>query len=282
MKLSNRIAIITGAGRGIGRAIALTFAREGASLVLAARSAGELEHAASLVEEAGGQVCCVPTDVSLRDQVETLIERALARFGRMDILVNNAGIQGPIGSTHEVDVQAWVGTVAVNLFGTFFCTKAALPSMIEQGRGKIINLSGGGATSPRPYFSAYGASKAAVVRFTETVAKEMGAYNIQINAIAPGAVNTGMLDEILSAGQKAGEKELSEAQERARFGGTPPERAAALAVFLASDAADTITGRLISAVWDPWERWQKEGTPNFSDGTYTLRRVDGCSVVIKE
>ena len=145
--------------------------------------------------------------------------------------------------------------------------------MIKQKSGKIINFSGGGATSARPHFSAYGASKTAVVRLTETIAEENKPFNIQINAIAPGAVNTRMTGEVISAGKEAGEKGLAEAVKQLETGGTPLEKPANLAVFLASGESDGITGRLISAVWDDWQVIAKQTAQSKSGDLYTLRRI---------
>ncbi len=192
--------------------------------------------------------------------------------------MNNAGIQPPIGPLVENDPEAWMQAVAVNLFGPFHCTQAVLPGMIARKSGKIINLSGGGATAPRPNFSAYAASKAALVRLTETLAEEVRPFNIQVNAIAPGAVNTRMLEEVLRAGEAAGD-ELAAAQRRRVEGGTPPEMAAALVVFLASSASNGLTGKLISAAHDDWRDWDGGRIAELADTSwYTLRRLDPHTV----
>ena len=202
-----------------------------------------------------------------------MVGSVIGKWGKVDILVNNAGIQGPIGSVIETGIDEWIKTVHVNLIGTFLCTRAVLPSMIKQQRGKIINLSGGGATSPRPNFTAYGVSKTGVVRFTETLAEEVSKFNIQVNAIAPGSVNTKMTEEILNAGKAAGDKAISEARNQLETGGTPPEKAAALAVFLASEKSDGLTGRLISAVWDDWQQFPGQIEKIMASDLYTLRRI---------
>ena len=145
--------------------------------------------------------------------------------------------------------------------------------MIKAGSGKIINMSGGGATSPRANFTAYGVSKAALVRFTETLAEELKPHNIQVNAIAPGAVRTQMTEEIVIAGQLAGSRELQQAQGILREGGDSAENAAELAVFLASAESDGITGRLISAVWDDWRHLGEHSEEIAASDLYTLRRV---------
>lgn len=273
MKLKDKVAIVTGAGRGIGRAIALAFAREGADIVVFSRTLSEVEETANQIRALGRRALALRVDVSQKEAAENMVESALREFGKIDVLVNNAGILGPIGPLVENDPSHWVETIKVNLIGTFLCCKAVLPIMIKQGRGKIINLSGGGAAYPRPRFSAYGASKAAVVRLTETLAEELKEFNVQVNAIAPGAINTRIQGEILAAGEVAGEKALAEARKARETGGTPPNVPAALAVFLASDESDGLTGKLISAVWDDWQSMGKRVSEIMSTELYTLRRV---------
>jgi 3-oxoacyl-[acyl-carrier protein] reductase len=147
--------------------------------------------------------------------------------------------------------------------------------MIRQRRGKIINLSGGGATGPRPNFSAYAASKAAVARLTETLAEEVKPHNIQVNAIAPGAAATRMQDQIIAAGARAGEQALAEARRVLETGGTPLHSPAALAVFLASDDSDGLTGRLIAVAHDGWQSWDADRIAEvMSAPWFTLRRMD--------
>lgn len=273
MKLEDKIAVITGAGRGIGKAISLTFAKEGANLVLLSRTLSELKKTAEEVGALGRRALILRADVSNEEQVEKSIDLAVREFGTIDILVNNAAIQGTIGPLVDNDVSKWIETIHINLVGVFLCCRSVLPHMIKKRRGKIINFSGGGATSPRPYFSAYGVSKAAVVRLTETLAKEVEAFNIQVNAIAPGTVNTRMLQQVLEAGTAAGEDELEHCRQQLESGGTPPELAAALALYLASDESDGLSGRLISAVWDDWQNMTQRIPVIQSCELYTLRRM---------
>jgi 3-oxoacyl-[acyl-carrier protein] reductase len=273
MKLAGKTAIITGAGRGIGRAIALAFARETADVLVASRTLSEVAETAQQVRDLGRHALALKVDVSNRGEVAGMVAQALEKFGKVDILVNNAGICGPIGPLVENDPERWLQTIRINLFGVLFCSRAVLPFMIRQRRGKIINLSGGGASSPRPNFSAYAASKAAIVRLTETLAEEVKGFNIQINAIAPGAVNTRLTDEILAAGSAAGEETLARTRRQKETGGAPPERAAALAVFLASEESEGLSGRLISAVWDDWESMNGRIDQIMASDLYTLRRV---------
>ena len=273
MKLKDKVAIVTGAGRGIGKAIALTFAEEGAHVVVVSRSLPEVMETAAQAEALGRHALALKVDVSKKEAVAHMVGSAVKEFGKIDILVNNAGIQGPIGLMVENDIEHWAETINVNLIGTFLCIKAVLPVMLKRRQGKIINLSGGGATSSRPHFSAYASSKAAVVRLTETLAEEVKVFNIQVNAIAPGAVNTRMLEQVLAAGDAAGEKTQAEAKKQLETGGTPPKKAAALAVFLASDESDGLTGRLISAVWDDWQGMVGRIPEITASDLYTLRRI---------
>lgn len=273
MKLKDKVAIVTGSGRGIGRAIALAFAKEGGEVVVVSRTLPEIEETAEKLRALGGRVMVVRADVSKKEHVENLVRSVIKEVGRVDILVNNAGVQGPIGPLVVNDIDRWIQAVHINLIGTFLCCRAVLPGMMERRQGKIINFSGGGAASPRPRFTAYGSSKAAVVRLTETLAGEVKEFNIQVNAIAPGAVNTKMLHEVLEAGEAAGEKALAAARRQLETGGTPPETAAALAVFLASDQSDGLTGRLISAVWNDWQGISERIPEIMSTDMYTLRRI---------
>jgi NAD(P)-dependent dehydrogenase (short-subunit alcohol dehydrogenase family) len=276
MKLRDKVAIVTGAGRGIGRAIAIAFGREGANVVAASRTLSEVSDTAKEIEALGRQCLPLRADISSRDDVEDMVRKTLEMFGRIDILVNNAGMLGPIGPLHENNIDEWIKTVHVNLIGTFLCCRAVLPAMIRQRRGKIINLSGGGAAYPKPNFSAYACSKAAVVRLTETLAEEVKDYNIQVNAIAPGAIKTRMVEQIVEAGEAAGETALADARKVLEDGGAGFEPVTSLAVFLASDESDGLTGRLISAIWDDWRSLDKDEIKEIMrKGYYTLRRIDG-------
>lgn len=274
MQLASKVCIITGGSRGIGKAIAKAFAREGADLVLASRTKSELEATRKEITDSCGVIVdIVATDVSQPGDVDKLVEHTLKRLGTIDVLVNCAGIYGPIGLATDSDSRKWLQAVEINLFGTFLCIKAILPAMMKKKRGKIVNLSGGGAVSPFPRFSAYSASKAAVVRLTETLAEEVREHNIDINAIAPGGVNTRLLDEVLAAGEAAGKDFLQKSLRQKEEGGTPPEKSAELAVFLASSQSDGLTGRLLSAVWDNWKDIPGHLAKIMSSDIYTMRRI---------
>ena len=279
MKLQGKVAIVTGGGRGIGEAVALSFAREGAHLAIASRTQTELDQVAAQVRELGGQVQAIPTDVSAQDDVARLIEAALTAYGQIDILINAAGVYGPIGPMWDVDIDEWIQAMQINLLGTFMCCHAVLPHMIERRQGKIVNFSGGGATAPLPRFTAYGVSKTAIVRLTETLAEEVKEFNIQVNAVAPGAVDTRLQDQVLEAGERAGDllariRRLRETGE----GGVPRELPAELVVFLASDGSDGLTGKLIAAPYDPWREWAGKADELNATPLYTLRRLDPFTI----
>lgn len=280
MKLKDKVAIVTGGGRGIGEAIALAFAREGARLAIASRTKTELDQVASQIENLGGQVQVIPTDVSQRDNVTRLIEATLTAYGQIDVLVNAAGVYGPIGPMWDVDVDKWIQAMKINLFGTFMCCHTVLPHMIERRQGKIVNFSGGGAASPLPRFTAYGVSKTAIVRLTETLAEEVKEFNVQVNAVAPGAVDTSLQDDVLTAGERAGDllariRRLRETGE----GGVPRELPAELVVFLASDDSDGLSGKLIAAPYDGWQSWDAERIAELMSAPwFTLRRLDPFTI----
>ncbi|MCS6801468.1 MAG: SDR family oxidoreductase [Chloroflexota bacterium] len=275
--LAGRTAIITGASRGIGRAIAEAFVEAGASVLIAARSSQALAETEAALRPrlgAGQQLRSLAVDVGERAQIDALISQAVETFGRVHILVNNAGIYGPKGRLETIAWEEWEQALRVNLIGSVYAARALLPHLRAHGGGKIIQLSGGGATSPMPYLTAYAASKAAVVRFVESLALEVRDARIDVNAIAPGAINTGMLDEIIAAGpERVGEEYYRRALRQRDEGGAPIDQAAALAVWLASSASDGITGKLISAVWDPWRDLGRYRDDLSSSDVYTLRRI---------
>jgi NAD(P)-dependent dehydrogenase (short-subunit alcohol dehydrogenase family) len=277
MKLEARSAIVTGASQGLGRAIAAEFVKEGANVLLCAREAGSLRQAANSLQEAATdeqKVLFESCDVSKEEEVQRLFAYAEREFGSIEILVNNAGVYGPKGNSEEVSFADWARAIEINLYGTFLTSQYAVRLMKPRHYGKIINLSGGGATGPLPRISAYAASKAAVVRLTETLAEELGEFRIDVNALAPGALNTRLLDEVLEAGPDAvGRPFYEKALQQRDTGGVPLERGARLCVYLASSLSDGITGRLISAQWDPWERFGEFKERLKSSDIYTLRRV---------
>lgn len=277
LPLSGRAALVTGANQGLGLAIARAFVDAGASVFLCARDAALLEQAqVDLLSRAaaGQRVLARPADVSREDDVGAVAAAAIAALPDLQVLVNNAGVYGPMGASDEVDWAEWVRAVEINLFGSVLMCRAVLPHFKQRRYGKIIQLSGGGATNPLPRLSAYAATKAAVVRFAESLALEVQADGIDVNAVAPGALNTRMMRELIAAGPQAVGKAMYERMQRiAEDGGTPLATAAALAVFLASAESDGITGRLLSAVWDRWAELPAHRDELARSDVYTLRRI---------
>lgn len=276
MQLEGRNAIITGASQGFGRVLAEMFIAEGANVMLCARSAAALEQTRAELSvnlRDGQRVLAQRCDIAQPDAVDALIDAAIAAFDDVHILINNAGVYGPMGLIEDVDWDDWVQAININLMGTVLVTRAILPHMRERNYGKIVTLSGGGATSPMPRITAYAASKAAVVRFMESLALETQAANIDVNTIAPGALNTRLLDEAIDAGpENVGEAFHKRMVEIKAQGGAPMEKGAALCVFLSSAASDGVTGKLISAIWDPWAELPQHKEDLQSD-IYTIRRI---------
>ena len=275
-RLQGRHAIVTGASQGLGAAIASHFVAEGASVMLCAREEANLEEVrARLASQAapGQQVLAMRCDMAQPADIEGLVTECQRRFPKIDILLNNAGIQGPMGSVEEVDWAQWVTTIQVNLLGVVAACRAVIPGMKARGYGKIINISGGGATNPMPGMTAYAASKAANVRFTETLALELKSFGIDVNSVAPGALATRMLTEVLAAGpQKVGAAYYKKVQGFVASGAMPMAAATACCVWLASPASDGITGKLVAAQWDPYETFPAHADELEGD-IYTLRRI---------
>lgn len=276
MKLKDLNALITGGSQGLGRTIAEHFLREGANVVLCARSEGDLSVTRDdLAQRFPAQkVSAKSCDVSDEAAVNELIAFTLRELGSLDLLVLNAGVYGPMGPTESVSLEEWRRAVDINLFGVLLPSRAVIPLFKRAGRGKIVVLSGGGATNPLPNISSYAASKAAAVRLMETLAEELKPFHVDVNAIAPGALATRLVDEVLAAGpEKVGAAFFEKNKTWKETGAVPLDLGASLAVYLASAESNGITGKLISAQWDPWRDLQTHREELATSDIYCLRRI---------
>jgi len=277
MKLDQQNALITGGSQGLGEAIAEAFVREGANVVICARDAARLSATCERLQSLaapGRRVLAKPCDVSREEPVAELTAFALAELGSLQILVSNAGVYGPMGPTETVPLQEWQRAIEINLYGVLLPCRAVIPHFKQQGRGKIVVLSGGGATAPLPNISSYAASKAAAVRLMETLAEELREFHVDVNAIAPGALATRLVDEVLAAGpERVGRAFYEKNQKWKVEGATPLSLGANLAVYLASTESDGITGKLISAQWDGWAKLHEHRADLAKSDIYCLRRI---------
>lgn len=275
MKLENVNALITGGSQGLGKVIAAHFLREGANVCICARNETELAatHKELKIGFPQRRVLAQPCDVSDEAQVNDLASFVLNELGSLHALVLNAGIYGPMGPTESVNLDDWRRAMEINLFGVLLPCRAWIPHFKNAGAGKIIVISGGGATNPLPNISSYAASKAAVVRLAETLAQELKPFNVDVNAIAPGALNTRFVQQVLEAGpEKVGAEFFAKNKKWAEDGAVPPDLGARLAVYLAGSQSNGITGKLISVQWDPWEKLH-EFKGDLAGDIYTLRRI---------
>jgi len=252
MKLDGKVAIVTGGGRGLGRAIALRFAAEGAAVTLAGTGQAHLAATAAEITAHGGQALAQIADVSSESAVAAMVAATVARFGRLDILVNNAGISGPTAPVVEAPTPEWEQTLAINLTGAFLCAKHAIPHLVAAGGGRIINITSIAGQIGYALRSAYAASKWGMIGLTRSIAIEVGPHDITVNAIAPGSTRGERLTSVIrDRAAKLGS--TPEAVEQEFFIGqnalkrmVEPEEIAATALFLASDEARNITGETIT------------------------------------
>lgn len=277
MTLSNVCAVITGANQGLGFAISKAFLKNGADITICARDEKKLEEAVKELSDTNTyqkKIIACRADIAHATDVENLMSVANREMGKICVLVCNAGVHGPKGALDKINWNEWSDAIDINLKGTVRCCQLALPFLKKNKRSKIIILSGGGATKPMPYLSAYAASKAGVVRFAETLSEELKADHIDVNSVAPGALNTRLLDEILAAGPDVvGNIYYQQALKQKNIGGSSLDVAADLCVYLASSGSDNITGKLISAVWDPWKNFSTHKKELQTTDIYTLRRI---------
>ncbi len=278
MKLSNTKAIITGGSRGMGKEIAEHFITEGSDVVICSRNSYNLHNVFKefhkKFKKQNTVISAIQCDVSIKEEVDIFINKSFEEMENINTLVLNAGVYGPMGPTESVSLDDWIDAINVNLYGVLLPCRALIPHLKQQKYGKIIILSGGGATNPLPNISAYAASKAAVIRLMETLAEELKPWNIDVNAIAPGPLATDMVDEVLKAGPDKVGKEFYEKNVKWKTtGATPLRLGAQLAVYLASKESDGITGKLISAQWDNWREMHTHLEELKNSDIYCLRRI---------
>ncbi|MCB9062446.1 MAG: SDR family oxidoreductase [Halobacteriovoraceae bacterium] len=278
MSLENRKMIITGASTGLGLAMAKRFVQEGAHVAICARSSEKIQLAkdelSKYKKNVNQIIYAAACDVANQQDVNSFLENAAKSMNGVDVLICNAGVLGPKGELDEYTLSDWINTININLIGTVSCCQEALKFLKKSIDAKIIILSGGGATKGMPYVSAYAASKAGVVRFAETLAMELEKYRIDVNCIAPGAMNTKFLDEVIAAGpSKVREEYYKSSLKQKESGGAGFEKATNLAVYLSSQSSNGITGKLISAIWDPWEIFNDHRKDIQETDVYTIRRI---------
>ena len=274
--MNEKFVLITGASKGLGEMLAIHLAHSGYNLCLVARNEILLRKlSAKLSLETDRQVIPIVCDLADHKAVENLLPYVKSLIPSLETLINNAAIHGPIGLIWETDWKSWREAVQVNLLAPIVLCRACIPLMRKNG-GSIVNLSGGGATGPRANFSAYATAKAGLVRFSETLAEEVKAFGIRVNCIAPGAMKTALLSDVIEKGVRAaGKSEFELASKVLKKGGSDMSRVVDLVNFLISENGSSVTGKIISAVWDNWEKWPEHIDELKNSDIYTLRRITG-------
>jgi len=244
MVLKDKVAVITGAGRGLGRAIAIAMAREGAGVTIMSRSLNELHGVEAAITADGSKCLAFKGDVSREGDVGRMVTQTMTMFGRINILVNNAAVIGPARFIEDAIPEEWEKTIAINLHGAYYCINAVAPVMRSQGGGKIISVTSGLGKRPYPRFCAYGVSKAGIIQLTMSLSEEFKNLNIQVNAIDPGVMDTSMQGDVRALGpEMLGQKVYSRFMESKEQGLLKdPAIVSDLAVFLASSEAGGLTG----------------------------------------
>jgi 3-oxoacyl-[acyl-carrier protein] reductase len=276
MKIKDKNVIITGGSIGFGKSLAEKFLNEGANVSICSRNEIQLfDTQSELMSKFPNQIILAKKcDVSIEKDVKEFITYSIDVFKTIHVLILNAGVYGPMGPVETISLDEWKKSIDINLFGVLLPCRELIPHFKQNKFGKIIVISGGGATSPMPNLSSYATSKAAIVRLAETLSKELSSYNVDVNAIAPGALSTRMMDQVISAGPEiVGEEFFKKNQTWKQSGATPMELGTNLAVYLASDRSNGITGKLISAQWDDWKNFDNHLDDLLNTDLYTLRRI---------
>jgi len=276
MKIKDKNVIITGGSIGFGKSLAEKFLNEGANVSICSRNEIQLfDTQSELMSKFPNQIIIAKKcDVSIEKDVNEFITHSIDIFKTIHVLILNAGVYGPMGPIETVSLDEWKKSIDINLFGVLLPCRELIPHFKQNKFGKIIVISGGGATNPMPNLSSYATSKAAIVRLAETLSKELLSYNVDVNAIAPGALSTRMMDQIINAGPEiVGEEFFKKNQNWKQNGATPMELGTSLAVYLASSNSNGITGKLISAQWDDWKNFDDHLDDLQNTDIYTLRRI---------
>lgn len=276
MKLINKNVIITGATGGLGKNITTSFLMEGANLILIGKDFRKLKKLKIELENIKAKnqfIDLITIDLSNLNSIEKIVKKKLIKISKIDVLINCAAIQGPVGKSWKNNFHEWMKTFNINFYSTMLMTNSILPFMIKKNSGSIINISGGGSTSSRPDFSSYAISKTAIVRYTEILSEELKNTSIKVNAIAPGVMATNMIKELLKNKKNiSNSKELISAK-KVLIEGDDMSKATDLCIFLSSDESNGISGKLISAIWDPWTNFKKNKKILSKSDLYTLRRI---------
>ena len=276
MKAKNKNVIITGGTVGFGKALAEKFLSEGANVSICSRNEQQLfDTQSELLSKFPNQIILVKKcDVSIEKDVKEFIAYSLDTFKTIHVLILNAGVYGPMGPIETVSLDEWRKSIDINLFGVLLPCRELIPHFKQNKYGKIIVLSGGGATNPMPNLSSYATAKAAVVRLVETLSKELSSYNVDINAIAPGAMSTRMIEQVIDAGPEiVGDEFFKKNQNWKQNGATSMELGTNLTVYLSSDDSNGVTGKLISAQWDDWKNFGNHLNDLQNSDIYTIRRI---------
>jgi NAD(P)-dependent dehydrogenase (short-subunit alcohol dehydrogenase family) len=286
--IKDSVVIITGASRGLGFEIASNFYQHGARVIVSSRNKDELDHAAKKIIQLDSShkrnILTFQSDVSSKKDCNDLVSFTLDQFGKVTTLINNAGVYGPKGRFSELSETEFDQAMKINFYGSMYMIQACIKHFLEANLGCVIQLSGGGATKALKNISGYSVSKTAIIRLIENLAADYSDTNLKFNSIAPGALNTSMLDEIIDAGpDKVGLEFYNQSLKQYKDGGSDPKIAASLCLFLASRASDGINGRMISAIWDKWESFP-ENLSLFQgdDSLFRLSRILPKSNLEKE
>ena len=271
----NKNILITGANQGLGLELAKYFSNLDANLIICARNKKKLNSIKKLFSKKK-KVIIEKCDVSKKREVDVFFNKIFKKMKYIDILINNAGIYGPKGKLENLYWQDFEKTININLLGSIYFIKKIIPHYKKRKKGKIIQMSGGGATSPLPFFSAYATSKAGIVRFIENISKELLPYKIDVNAVAPGPINTRMLDEVLKEKpETVGKSFYIKSLDQKQKGGTEISKILKCVEFLCHKESNGITGKLISVLWDNWKNFKKYKKFLRNSDVGNIRRIIG-------